>query len=237
LLNVVLAVALILLGHLLRQRWQETKSHEASVLLKPNPPAPPPPIAPRPMVPKLQPTSYVEVAQKVLFARDRNPDVIPEPPKPPPPPPPVPPFPAAHGVMIFGNVPPTIILSVGKGEQRAFQAGDKVGEFEIASLTDQQIVFTWEDKTFVKNISDLEVAAPAAPAEKQQTQNTPPPADATVKSLAPQTGPGMNVSNDGKVKTCDQNDPTPVGTVVDGYRKVAVPSPMGAHFCRWQAVN
>jgi hypothetical protein len=241
LLNIALAAVLVLLGYVLRQHWQETRSHEDGVLLKKVPPAPPPHNPPQPLVPKLQATSYVEVAQKVLFSRDRNPDVIPEPPKPPPPPPPVPPFPVAHGVMIWGDVPPTIILSMGKSDQQAYRAGDKVGEFEIASITDRQIVFTWNGKTFVKNISDLETADTSpAPAGQQQTTNAPPPvAGSPVQPVAPQVGPGQNLSDDGRTRVCDQNDPSPVGAVVDGYRKVAVSSPMApnAHFCQWQSVN
>jgi hypothetical protein len=241
LLNVVLAAALVLLGHVLQQRWQEAQLREQKILRAKVPPAPAPSMPPRPLVQKLEPTSYVEVAQKVLFSKDRNPDVIPDPPKPPPPPPPVPPFPAAHGVMIWGDVPPMVILSVGKADQQTYRAGDKVGEFEIASITDRQIVFTWDGKTFVKNISDLEAAsaAPAA-ANRQQAANAPPAeAGSPLQTIAPRVGPGQDVSSDGKTRTCDQNDPSPVGAVVDGYRKVAVSNPLApnAHFCQWQSVN
>ncbi len=240
LINVVLAVALVLLGNTLWQHWQETKAHEQSVLLKRTPLVAPPPVSPRPMVAKLQPTTYVEVAQKVLFSKDRNPDVIPPPPVPPPPPPPIPPFPSAHGVMIWGDVPPTIILSMGKGEQQAYRAGDKVGEFEIASITDQQIVLTWDDKTFVKNISDLEAEA-AEPAEKKARNAAPlpPGPPAPVQTVAPKEGPGDPVTPDGRTRMCDSNDPSPMGAVVDGYRKIPMLNPMApnAHFCRWQAVN
>ena len=241
LLNIVLLVVLVLLGHTLWQHWQEAKAHELSILRKTTPPAPAPSMPPRPLVQKLEPTSYVEVAQKVLFSKDRNPDVIPEPKKPPPPPPPVPPFPVAHGVMIWGDVPPTVILSAaGKAaDQQAYRAGDKVGEFEIESINDRQIVFTWDGKTFVKNISDLEKDN-APPANRQQAANAPPAASGSpIQTIAPQIGPGQNIDQEGKTKTCDQNDPSPVGTVVDGYRKVAVANPMApnAHFCTWQSVN
>jgi hypothetical protein len=245
LLNLVLAVVLILLGYVLRQHWREAHAHEQKVLQAKIPPAQPPNMPSRPMVQKLQPTSYTDVAMKMLFSRDRNPDVIPEPPKPPPPPPPVPPFPVAHGVMIWGDVPPAVILSAGaKGEQETYRVGDKVGEFEIASISDRQIVFTWDGKKFVKNISDLEVddTDSSAP-NQQQVQNTPAPAAAPppVQATAPQIGPGggQNIDQEGRTKTCDQNDPSPVGAIVDGYRKVAVPNPLApnAHFCQWQAVN
>jgi hypothetical protein len=247
LLNIVLLVVLVMLGHTLRQHWQEAKAHEASVLQKKTPTAPPPPNTPHPMVPRLEPNSYVDVAQKVLFAKDRNPDVIPPPPLPKPAPPPVPPFPIAHGVMIWGDVPPTIILSTrgAKDDQRAYRAGDKVGEFEIASIDDRQIVLTWDGKTFAKDISDLEAPDTPAPAEKRQrAANEPaagPPPVQQVQNITTEAGPanGQNITPDGRTKTCDQNDPSPVGAVVGGYRKVAVPSPLApsAHFCQWQSVN
>ena len=240
LLNLVLAIALAMLGHVLWQHWQEAQLREDKLLSARIPPAPTPSVPARPMVQKLQPATYAEVAEKVLFSKDRNPEVIPPPPAPPPPPKPIPPFPSAHGVMIWGDVPPTVILSMGKGEQLNYRAGDKVGEFEIASITDQQIVFTWDGKSFVKNISDLEATAVAEPQQAAANVQPPPPGGAApVQSLAPQVGPGKNITPDGRAKSCDQNDPSPIGAVVDGYKKVAVSNPMApnSHFCRWQAVN
>ncbi len=250
LLNVVLLVVLLVLGHVLRQHWQEAHLREQKILDAKIRPAEPQYMPTRPMVQKLQPTTYVDVAQKVLFARDRNPDVIPDPPKPPPPPPPVPPFPVAHGVMILGDVPPTIILSANaKAEQQAYRAGDKVGEFEIASINDRQVIFTWDGKTFVKNISDLE-AADTTPANQQQTQNTAPPVQNTppppvaqtpAEVISTQSGPlgGRDLMPDGKTKSCQQSDPNPTGAVVDGYRKVMLVNPLApsAPYCQWQSVN
>jgi hypothetical protein len=250
LLNIVLLVALILLGHTLRQHWQEAKAHEASVLQRRTPSAPPPPNSPQPMVRRLEPNSYVDVAQKVLFAKDRNPDVIPPPPPPKPAPPPVPPFPVAHGVMIWGDIPPTIILSTrgSKDDQRAYRAGDKVGEFQIASIDDRQIVLTWNGQTFAKDISELEAreTVAQAPNEKHSRATAPQPAPGApvvdqVQNMNQESGPASqrNISQDGRTKTCDQNDPAPVGSVVDGFRKVAVVNPLApnAHFCTWQSVN
>lgn len=247
LLNIVLLVALILLGHTLRQHWQEAKAHEASVLQKRTPSAPPPPNSPQPMVRRLEPNSYVDVAQKVLFAKDRNPDVIPPPPPPKPAPPPVPPFPVAHGVMIWGDIPPTIILSMrgSKDDQRAYRAGDKVGEFQIASIDDRQIVLTWNGQTFAREISELEERDVPAAAEARPRATRPPPTPAAptqeAQDVVPEVGPASqrNISQDGRTKTCDQNDPSPVGSIVDGFRKVAVVNPLApnAHFCTWQSVN
>jgi hypothetical protein len=238
LLNLALAGVLLLIVHVLRQRWQEGEVRRDKIVQAPIAPAHVEPPPPRPMVQPLTATAYVDVAQKVLFSRDRNPDVIPPPPAPPPPPPKIPPFPAAHGVMIWGKVPPSIILSVGKDEQRVYRAGDKVGEFEIASIDEQHLVLTWNGQTFVKNISDLEaLAAPAQ--EQQQAANLPPPPVSAPPPTAPQNGPGISMDSEGKMKTCDVTDTNPMGTVINGYKKVPLVNPMapGGHFCLWQSVN
>ena len=245
LLNLALLIVLLFLGHTLLQHWRDAHAREQKIVSETTRPAPPPNIPSRPMVQKLQPTSYADVAMKVLFSKDRSPDVIPDPPKPPPPPPPVPPFPVAHGVMIWGDVPPTVILSNGaNGEQQTYRVGDKVGEFEIASITDRQVVFAWDGRKFAKDISDLEAPETASgSANQQQVQNTPPaaPPAPSVQAMAPQVGPegGQNITDDGRTKTCDPNDPSPVGAIVNGYRKVRVVNPIApnAHFCQWQAVN
>ena len=241
LLNLGLAVALFFVARVLHDRWQEGEARRAKVEGQKVVPAPVQPLPPRPMVPPLAATAYVDVAQKVLFSKDRNPDVIPPPPPPPAPPPKIPPFPAAHGVMIWGNVPPSIILSVGNGEQGVYRAGDKVGEFDIAGIDERHLTLTWNGQTFVKNISDLEALAAPAPEERRQqtATNLPPPPVSAPPPVVPQNGPGITMDPEGRMKTCDVNDTNPMGTVIGGYRKVPLVNPMapGGHFCLWQAVN
>ena len=57
-----------------------------------------PPVVPR-RSRKLRATKYNDVAQKNLFSKDRNPQVIIDPPKPPDPPKPMPKLPVVYGVM------------------------------------------------------------------------------------------------------------------------------------------
>jgi len=238
LLNLALAAALFLIVHVLRQRWQEGEARRDRIEQTRIAPVHVEPLPPRPMVQPLTPTAYVDVAQKVLFSRDRNPDVIPPPPAPPPPPPKIPQFPAAHGVMIWGKAPPSIILSVGNDEQRVYRAGEKVGEFEIASIDQQHLVLTWNGQTFVKNISDLEALA-APPQGQRQVADLPPPPVSAPPPVAPQNGPGIAMDPEGKMKTCDVTDTNPMGAVINGYKKVPLVNPMatGGHFCLWQSVN
>jgi len=238
LLNLALAVVLFFLGHILHDRWKAGEAQRKKVEHATIAPLPPPPSAPHPMVQPISPNAYVDVAQKVLFSKDRNPDVIPPPPPPPAPPPKIPPFPAAHGVMIWGNVPPSIILSIGSGEQRVYRAGDKVGEFDIASIDDQHLVLTWNGQTFVKNISELEALEKTEPETQQVASVTSAPV-ASAPPPPPQNGPGQAMDSEGRNKTCDVTDTNPLGTVIGGYKKVPAVNPMSpsGQFCLWQKVN
>ena len=101
LLNLVLLSLAAGLAWRMRERWLEARAREQKVLgAKVKPEVRPGPALSRPPQP-LASGSYAEVAQKMLFARDRNPNVIieAEPPKP------QPPLPVAHGLMDLGDGP------------------------------------------------------------------------------------------------------------------------------------
>jgi len=240
LLNLALAAALFFIGRVLHDRWREGEARREKVEHVKIVAAPMPPLTPRPMVQPLAATAYVDVAQKVLFSKDRNPDVIPPPPPPPAPPPKIPPFPAAHGVMLWPNVPPSIILSIGGAEQGVYRVGDRVGEFEIAGIDERHLTLTWKGQTFVKNISDLEaLAAEPREPDRQATAKAPPQPVSAPPPVVPQNAPGITMDPEGRMKTCDVTDTNPMGTVIDGYKKIPLVNPMapGGHFCLWQAVN
>ena len=75
---------------------------------------------------------YVDIAQKILFDKSRNPTVVVDVP-PPPPPKPMPPLPVYHGLMNLGGL--TALLSVTQrraaaghssgGDHRPIQAGGR----------------------------------------------------------------------------------------------------------------
>jgi type II secretory pathway component PulC len=187
-------------------------------------------------------SAYKEVAMKMLFSADRNPTVILDPVIPPKPKP-VPAFPAAHGVMMFGDLPPTVILSKkGSADQKAYQAGEKIGDFLIATISNDEVVFEWDGKQFPKKIDDLiETSAPpppAAPASQAGPANGATPANTALGSapdknaLAPsKTGPGKSMGSD--LKACQEGDTAPAGTVADGMKKVVSETPFGK-VCRWE---
>src|SRR5437763_69061 len=133
-LNIGLLVLLGTLGWMLRVHWREARARELATLSKEArrtellpPPSPTPPEAAVPAI-------HLEVAQKTLFSKDRNPNVIVE--AAPPPPPkveePPPPRPFYFGQM--GIEQPVAFLSNEKGAQKGFRVGDDVGPFKLVAF-------------------------------------------------------------------------------------------------------
>ncbi|MCZ2148270.1 MAG: hypothetical protein LC126_10880 [Bryobacterales bacterium] len=229
-LNLVLVVSLGLLGRQLRQEWQAARERERTMLSQVVKPAPPPPVTPQPAPGALQAAGYLDVAQQMLFSKDRNPNVVVEQAAPKP----VPAFPKFYGVMNLGDGL-TAILNDGPGRQRPFKAGDKVGEFKLAEIGNDALTLEWEDKKFVKRFAELQDRSTPAPAEAGR------PAPVTSIQAAPpkppepaRTGPGADMGMG--ISACNANDPSPPGTVVDGKRKVVSESPFGK-VCRWEPVS
>jgi hypothetical protein len=234
LLNIALVVLAAAASWQLRTRWLEGKAQERKVLAQSAKPmvAPPPPALETPQPAKA--AGYSEVAQKTLFSRDRNPNVVVEiaPPKP------VPEFPVAYGIMSLGDEP-SAILSAKSGERsRQYSVGDKVGEFTLAEIENDGIVLEWDGRQFRKSLKDLRPAAPPAPAAPAAAApaGAAPTVVAPVRTpvASPDPGPGAQTSEEHR--SCQAGDTAPAGTIRNGYRKVLVPSPFG-DMCRWDLVK
>lgn len=198
------------------------------------------------------PADYADVAAKNLFSRDRNPNVIVDPPAPPPEKP-VPPFPVAHGVMLWPGVPPTVVLSEKPGgPQKGYHPDEKIGDWKIDTIERSFLVLEWNGKQFNKPIDELVEKTPTVAAETAQRPQEPlrpgqgAPASLGVVQLpvaaAPaepakslsgdaQIGPGVDVG--GGYRACVTGDASPSGAVVGGMRKVVNQTPFGAA-CRWE---
>jgi hypothetical protein len=127
----------------------------------------------------VQPSDYIEVAQKLLFSKDRNPNVELDPP---PPPKPMPALPKAHGVFTLAD-PPSVILSEKAGSpQRGYRPGEQIGAFRIVEVTTQDVEFEWEGKRVRRKLEDLtdkNAPPPAAPAAASAPAAVAPPAQTT----------------------------------------------------------
>jgi hypothetical protein len=240
-LDVCLLGLVVLTGSLLWDRWQNMQAREQALLRQMIPPGPAPVVPPLPRVSPSVASAYIEVAQKFLFSKDRSSEVILDPPAPPPPPPPpkpMPTLPLAYGVMDLGSGP-LIILSERSGAQHhAYRPGERIGEFTLAAINGQEIVFEWDGKQVKKRLEDLidkKAAESTQPAEKAPAAAAASaPAPGVTKVASAEAGPGMELG--ATSRACIPGDTSPAGTVKDGFRKVVTKTPFGDS-CRWEATK
>jgi hypothetical protein len=244
-LNLCLVAALAAAGWKIRENYVAARARQEAFLARSAKaaqiPAPP---AVEPAKP-IQASEYLSVAQQMVFAKDRNPNVIIEvtPPKP------VPAFPVAFGVLALGG-DMTAILSE-KGKQKGFRPGDQVGEFKLASITTDALVFEWDGQQFKKTLAELKAKEdrPPAPAQAPSGEDVP---RTSVQSLGggkheitkPELiqeaqkpkdgGPGIDIG--GSVRACVPGENSPPGTIMGGYRKFVNDTPFGKS-CRWEPIR
>ncbi|MCX6610789.1 MAG: hypothetical protein NTW74_08045 [Acidobacteria bacterium] len=240
LLNLLLIAILGAGSYELRRRWLEARAREASLLAVKAIPVPSSPqsnqiAAPAPQ--KLQSVQYFEVAERFLFSRDRNPNVVIER-KPEPPPKVMPNFPSVFGVMDIG-MGPTVFMSVDRASQQGYKLGDKIGEFTLVAANQKEITFEWEGKPITKALDDLrakphETAAAQAPIERMNSNinNAPPPAPIQRPPENVRPAPGVDIG--GGRRGCLPGDSSPAGTVADGYKKVSTNYAFGP-ICYWES--
>jgi hypothetical protein len=235
-LNLFLLLLATGAGWILRNSWMESRAREQALLNQRMRPLPPPAIAPIPKPTPAVPTNYVEVAQKMLFVRDRNPNVILKPPPAPPPPPPMPALPAAYGVMNIGEGPMVILSEKPGAQHKGYKPGDKVGEFNLLALNNSEILLEWHGERIKKTIEELRDHSAAAPSAPEPSRSAAAPAGGGATTLTP-TKPGPGEASMGRgSKACKDGDPAPAGTVMDGLKKVVTESPFGKT-CRWEPVQ
>jgi hypothetical protein len=230
-LNVVLVLALGAIVWQARVSWDEAQAkrrNNLSVKVKPNPA---PPLTPAPLPDAKPATNFAEIATKDLFAKDRSPTVVIDPPKVEEPKK-MPPLPVVYGVLGLPSGAKAIMSEKAGLASRSVHTGDTIGEFRIDALDQRDITFDWDGKKISRKIEDLmdrsnEVAAAGAPAAAVQpsravpAQNNAPPVH---------VGPGPGGA-------CVPGDSSPAGTVVDGYRKTAKNTPFGPMGCNWVKVQ
>jgi hypothetical protein len=238
LLNVVLAGLLGLTCWRLRENYLQARVREQRLLGQAVPAAGKPLVTPTPAPQPVAATSYIDIAQKLLFSRDRNPTVVIEvaPPKP------MPPLPLAHGLMAFGDEPTLILSEKAGARQRGYRPGETIGEFKLIGVHDGNVTFEWDGQQIEKRLDEMLVrgAAPPAPdaAAAANTANPlPPTAPGGTTVIAPEAAkaaPGVELTN--QEKACNPGDTSPPGSVVDGMRKVVNKTPFGDS-CRWVPVK
>jgi hypothetical protein len=184
---------------------------------------------------------YAEVANKNLFAADRNPTVVIDPPKVEAPKP-MPALPVVYGTMGLPSGTKAIMAQKAGDPSKSVRTGDTIGDFKVVALNSEKVTFEWEGKQVEKRIEDLidrsntptaagvnrGPAAPAAPAAVAASPGRG-PGDGS-NGAAASGRPGAELS---PTERACSGDAAPTGSVVDGYRKQFTPSPFGAINCRW----
>src|SRR5262249_47915147 len=187
LLNLLLAGAAAYGAVQLRKEWHAGKDREASV---PQPgetrgttgwtplPAGQPGLA----------GTYAPVAQKFLFDRERNPNVVIEV-KPEPPPPPMPALPVYHGMMQIGSRGPVAFLSMtAEGAHQSVHPGDPIGPFKLVAVSSAEFGFDGNGQRVTKGVDGWPRGMPP-PAEAPPAAVAGAPAPVPPPPVA--TGPGV----------------------------------------------
>lgn len=214
----------------LRRQWVESHAGEQAILQRRIRPAPPPHMAPLPAAAPVKAAGYIDIAQKMLFSKDRNPTVVVEPP-PPPKPKPMPPLPVFHGLVDIGDGPTAIMSEKPGAQHRDYRPGEQVGEFKLVALDSEEIVLEWDGNTITRKVDEMidrSVGPPPAPS-KATAAAAPPPVQPAAHADAK---PGADIGGRG-IKGCTTGDSSPAGTVADGFRKVIKESPFGKS-CFWE---
>ncbi|MDQ6708033.1 MAG: hypothetical protein M3Z85_18915 [Acidobacteriota bacterium] len=187
LLNVALAALIGLAAWRLHQRSIVENTHEQAVLRHAVKIAPPPPVTPVLAPKQLSGSTYGDIAQEDLFAKDRNPTVVIEPPVVVPPKP-MPPLPLFYGVMNLPSGPIAIMSEKPNTKHIGVHSGDKVGEFTVLALNSQQIEFEWDGKKIVRKVNEL-IDRSAQNTAVAPVPNPAPPVNAAPPAVAPGNPP------------------------------------------------
>jgi hypothetical protein len=171
------------------------------------------------------------VAQKDLFSKDRNPNIVIEPvavkPRPK-----WPAMPIVYGVMGLPGGMIAMMSEKPDSRSRGVAIGEKIGDLKLIALNADKITFEFEGETEEKNIRDLVNRG------SQQDNSNPAGASLNPANIAeqrrgappPPPKPGTDIGT--QMKACQPGDTSPAGTMVDGYKKVVENTPFGPA-CRW----
>lgn len=236
-LDLVLMAAIGAATWRVRQDWLAARArenkHTGQAALRP---APPPPVVNMGSPPQsVTAAGYADIAEKMLFSRDRNPTVIVEPP-PAPPVKPMPALPVLYGVMnlVDGT---TVIMGERMGaKHQGIRLGQKVGEFTLVAVNREEITLEWDGKSIKKKIEEMidRGVTPVAPPEGNMQRPAPTvPGPVVQAKPKAEAAPGIEIGKG--VKACQPGDASPAGTASGGYRKIVTPTPFG-NSCRWEPI-
>jgi hypothetical protein len=234
-LNIVLVAAVGAIVWQARNSWKQAQTARQNNLHVQVKPLPPPALTPAPKPAAESPANFADVATKDLFSKDRNPNIVIEPPKVEPPKP-MPPLPVVYGVLGLPSGTKALMAEKAGAPSRPVHEGDKIGEFLIASLDPRTVVFDWDGKKIQKNIDDL-IDRSGPPAAVGAGPAVSIPAGNAAPAPPPKPPDGKPYGKDtGGFRACVPGDTSPAGAIADGFRKTVSKSPFGES-CTWVPVQ
>ncbi len=241
-LNLSLVLALEAIVWQARNSWNQAEAKRQTNISVKVKPLPAPPLTPTPKPEAVLATKFADVATKDLFSKDRNPTVVIDPPKIEAPKI-MPPLPVVYGVLGLPSGTKAIMSEKPGLASRPVHAGDTIGEFKIAALDPENVIFDWDGKQISKRIEDLidrSNGPGAAGAQSAAAQSAGNPASAGSSPQQQNNGPPVPAApgkdTGGGVHACVPGDTSPSGTVANGFKKNSVPSPFGP-ICNWVPVQ
>jgi hypothetical protein len=239
LLNLVQVALIALCAFELRQNWQQARDREQRMFGRQFKSLPAPILTPFPIAAPVTAGSYLDVADKVLLSKDRNPVVIVDKPAPKI----MPPLPSFHGLMDLGAGPTIVLSEKPESAHRGYHLGESIGPFKIVSVDNNEIEFEWDGKPVRRRLDELVSRATVAEAKVAPAAVSPPPSNTpATTTLGGSTTIAGNVKGapapgaEGKLRRCVDGDDSPSGTVTDGYKKIINDTPFG-RICRWEPLN
>jgi hypothetical protein len=227
-LNLLLVAAIAVVIWQARARIGETERQRRGLPV-PHPVHVQPTPVPKPDAPPA--TKYEDVAKKNLFAADRNDDIIVDPPKAEAVKP-MPPLPVVYGVMTLPSGTKASMAAKSGETTRMVKTGDTVGEFTINALDAKNVTFDWNGKEINRKIEDLIDRSNQAASNAPSAAAPPPPAAAPAPPKNP-TEANLGKELNPTTRACQAGDSSPIGAVVDGYRKQGQQTPFGTIGCQW----
>lgn len=234
-LNLALLVALAAAVWRLHDDWIAARAREQGFLHQSVKPRAVPLVTPSKPAEPVAATSYAEIADKMLFSKDRNPTVVVEAAAPPPPKP-MPPLPLLYGVMNLLDGTTAIMGEKVGAKHQGVRPGDQIGDFKLVAISKDEITLDWDGKPVTKKIDEMIDRTETPPAgagssTPRETASAPSKAPSVKSERAAEPAPGVDVGN--RLKACQRGDVSPPGTVSGGYRKVVSTTPFGES-CRWE---
>ena len=195
----------------------------------------------RPLAPPktVAPAEYLDVAQKMLFSKDRNPNVIVEPEKPKPEPP-MPALPSYYGQMTLFD--PVVFLALGAGGQKSYHPATRWARSSWSLSIVKRSRSPGTERRLSANCRNW---FPRSPCRSRRNR---PPLSRRRRPLRRRSSrsEALPIRTPTKARwastwaqictAAKPGDTVPNGTVTNGYKKVIVRGLMGDS-CHWEQVK